>query len=122
MKPRDTCSSSDALSSGNDSTGDEDDLQIQSLLDQSRNHLERTQALRIRSHLLRAEDYVSPLIFIACGILSFARAFLFGDKWWSLSPDLPNSNWPKILCRPIWYIIFLIAMFAMARRWWSNAT
>lgn len=37
----------------------ENDSHIDTVINQSRRHLENTQALKIRRHLLRSEDYVS---------------------------------------------------------------
>lgn len=44
--------------SSSSSSDSEDDTEVQNLLSQSKNRLEHTEALRIRSHLLRPEDYV----------------------------------------------------------------
>lgn len=40
------------------SSDSEDDVEVQNLLSQSKTRLEHSEALRIRSHLLRPEDYV----------------------------------------------------------------
>lgn len=48
-------SSSDDTDSHNSS---EDEIEIRALIGQSRSHLENTEALKIRQHLLRPEDYV----------------------------------------------------------------
>lgn len=45
-------------SSSSDSSDFEDETELNGLLTQSRNRLENTNALRIRRHLLRPEDYV----------------------------------------------------------------
>lgn len=119
VKSREATSSTDALSSENESTPEEDDLQIQSLLQQSRNHLERTQALRVRSHLLRAEDYVSPFDCVTRGILRFIRALLGSDKWWP-PKDERDTMLPKMISRPILGIVVLLSVISLCRRmWWS---
>lgn len=54
--------SSSAASSSSDSVAVseiEDDSELVELLVQTKNRLENTDALRVRSHLLRPEDYVS---------------------------------------------------------------
>lgn len=107
LKPRETSTSTD-VSSEHDSTHEEDDLQIQSLLMQSRNNLERTEALRVRSHLLRAEDYVSPFVAVTCGILSFIRTLLTEDL---------EAILPKTISRPILLITLLLSAFSLFRRW-----
>lgn len=118
VKPRETSSSTDALSSENDSTHEEDDLQIQSLLMQSRGNLERTEALRVRSHLLRAEDYVSPLNSVTRGILSFIKVLLlWSDKWWPCRDD-QEAFLPKMISRPLLGILLLLSVYSLMRRWW----
>lgn len=107
LKPRETCTSTD-VSSEHDSTHEEDDLQIQSLLMQSRNNLERTEALRVRSHLLRAEDYVSPFVTVTCGILSFIKALVTEDL---------EAVLPKTISRPILLITLLLSALSLFRRW-----
>lgn len=118
MKSREATSSTDALSSENESTPEEDDLQLQSLLAQSRCNLERTEALRIRSHLLRQEDYVSPFRIVTCGILSFIRAAVLGtddQPWW----PIPQQGYPAaaVLSRPILGIIVFLSAILLLRRW-----
>lgn len=49
------------FSSSSTSSDSEDDIEVQNLLGQSRNRLENTEALRIRRHLLRPEDYVRKM-------------------------------------------------------------
>lgn len=44
--------------SSSSSSDSEDDTEVQNLLSQSKTRLEHTEALRVRSHLLRPEDYV----------------------------------------------------------------
>lgn len=119
VKPRETSSSTDALSSENDSTHEEDDLQIQSLLMQSRSNLERTEALRVRSHLLRAEDYVSPLNSVTRGILSFIKVLLWSDKWWPCRDD-QEAFPPKMISRPLLAILLLLSVYSLLRSWWSE--
>lgn len=119
-QPREASSSTDALSSECESTPEEDDLQIQSLLMQSRNHLERTEALRVRSHLLRAEDYVSPFdTVVTRGLLSFVRAVLASDKWWP-PQDGRQTMLPPMISRPILGMVVLLSVVSLCRSmWWE---
>lgn len=118
VKPREATSSTDALSSETDCSNDEDDLQIQSLLAQSRKHLEQTQALRVRSHLLRAEDYVSPFVTVTRGILSLVKVLFWADKWWpSVSGRDEEGVLPRAICRPLFGVVVLLSVISLLRRW-----
>lgn len=121
VKPRETSTSTEALSSENDTESEEDDLQIQSLLQQSRNNLERTQALRVRSHLLRADDYVSPLNIVMCGTLSFLKVLSWSDMWWpSNDQELRESFLPQAISRPLFSILVLLSLVSLWQRWWMD--
>lgn len=117
VKPREASSSTDALSSENDSTPEEDDLQIQSLLMQSRNNLERTEALRVRSHLLRAEDYVSPLNTVARGILRFMKVLQGGGD----ENEEQEALLTQIISRPLLAVVLLLSVISLLRRWLGSA-
>lgn len=117
VKPREASSSTDALSSENDSTPEEDDLQIQSLLMQSRNNLERTEALRVRSHLLRAEDYVSPLNTVARGILMFMKVLQGGGD----ENEEQEALLTQIISRPLLAVVLLLSVISLLRRWLGSA-
>lgn len=122
VKPRETASSTDALSSETDSNNEEDDLQIQSLLAQSRSHLEKTQALRIRSHLLRAEDYVSPIDCVTRGILRFVKVLFWADKWWPSGGCAreDRKRFRRVISRPLVGIVVLLSVVSLLRRWWAE--
>ena len=110
LKSRDSASSTGARSSDNESTSEEDDLQIQSLLMRNRGQLEQMEALRVRSHLLRAEDYVSPLITVLRGILRYiADMLLEGDKWTA-----------GVLFRPFLVVIGFLSVVNLAKRLWEG--
>lgn len=117
VKPREASSSTDALSSENDSTPEEDDLQIQSLLMQSRNNLERTEALRVRSHLLRAEDYVSPLNTVARGILRFMKVLQGGGD----ENEDQETLLTQIISRPLLAVVLLLSVISLLHRWLGSA-
>lgn len=103
-------STTDGLSSDDNEIA-ENEAEIQKLLQQTRNHLEKTEALRIRSHLLRPEDYVRPLIRSVKSGFSSLIEFVLP----AMPTNDPDRNMKALVLVAVLYIIMLLIGFLLLR-------